>query len=43
VDRSEAETIYDAGRKVVVEVLWAMDRRIQELESRVEKLASIVH
>jgi transposase len=38
VDRSEAEAIYDAGREVVVEVLLAMDRRIQQLEARVEKL-----
>ena len=38
MDRSEAEAIYDAGREVVVEVLLAMDRRIQQLEARVEKL-----
>jgi transposase len=38
VDRAEAEAIYDAGREVVVEVLLAMDRRIQQLEARVEKL-----
>jgi transposase len=38
VDRSEAEAIYDAGREVVVEVLLGMDRRIQQLEARVEKL-----
>jgi transposase len=38
VDRSEAEAIYDAGREVVVEVLLAMDRRIRQLEARVEKL-----
>jgi transposase len=38
VDRSEAEAIYDAGREAVVEVLLAMDRRIRELEARVEKL-----
>jgi transposase len=38
VDRSEAEAIYDAGREAVVEVLLAMDRRIQQLEARVEKL-----
>jgi len=38
VERSEAEAIYDAGREVVVEVLLAMDRRIQQLEARVEKL-----
>jgi transposase len=38
VDRREAEAIYDAGRETVVEVLLAMDRRIQQLEARVEKL-----
>jgi transposase len=38
VDRAEAEAIYDAGRQVVVEVLLRMDRRIQQLETRVEKL-----
>jgi transposase len=38
VDRVEAETIYEAGREVVVEVLLRMDRRIQQLEARVEKL-----
>jgi transposase len=38
VDRAEAEAIYDAGREVVVEVLLRMDRRIQQLETRVEKL-----
>jgi len=38
VERSEAEAIYDAGREAVVEVLLAMDRRIQQLEARVEKL-----
>jgi transposase len=38
VDRREAEAIYDAGREAVVEVLLAMDRRIQQLEARVEKL-----
>jgi len=38
VDRREAEAIYDAGREAVVEVLLAMDRRIRELEARVEKL-----
>jgi len=38
VDRAEAEAIYDAGREVVVEVLLRMDRRIQQLEERVEKL-----
>jgi transposase len=38
VKRAEAEAIYDAGREAVVEVLLAMDRRIQQLEARVEKL-----
>ena len=38
VDRAEAEAIYDAGREVVVEVLLRMDRRVQQLEARVEKL-----
>ena len=35
VERAEAEAIYDAGRETVVEVLLAMDRRIQQLEARV--------
>jgi len=38
VERAEAEAIYDAGREAVVEVLLAMDRRIQQLEARVAKL-----
>jgi hypothetical protein len=38
VERAEAEAVYDAGREVVVEVLLAMDRRIRQLEARVEKL-----
>jgi transposase len=38
VERAEAEAIYDAGREAVVEVLLAMDRRIQQLEARVQKL-----
>jgi len=38
VERAEAEAIYDAGREAVVEVLLAMDRRIRQLEGRVEKL-----
>jgi transposase len=38
VERSQAEAIYDAGRETVVEVLLAMDRRIHQLEARVEKL-----
>ncbi|MGN6371733.1 MAG: IS66 family transposase [Solirubrobacteraceae bacterium] len=38
MERTEAEAIYDAGRDVVVEVLLRMDRRIQQLEGRVERL-----
>jgi hypothetical protein len=38
VERHEAEAIYDAGREVVVEVLLRMDRQIQQLTGRVEKL-----
>jgi len=38
VERAEAEAIYDAGRGAVVEVLLAMDRRIAQLEARVEQL-----
>ena len=38
MDGAEAEAIYDAGREVVVEVLLRMDRRIQQLEARVERL-----
>ncbi len=38
MERAEAEAIYDAGREAVVEVLLAMDRRIQQLEARVETL-----
>ena len=38
VERSEAEAVYDAGREVVVEVLLRMDRQIQELTARVERL-----
>ena len=38
MERAEAEAIYDAGREAVVEVLLAMDRRIGQLEARVEKL-----
>jgi transposase len=38
VERVEAEAIYGAGREAVVEVLLAMDRRIVQLEARVEKL-----
>jgi transposase len=35
VERAEAEAIFDAGREAVVEVLLAMDRRIQQLEAHV--------
>ena len=38
VERAEAGAIYDAGREAVVEVLLAMDRRIAQLEARVEQL-----
>jgi Family of unknown function (DUF6444) len=38
VERSEAEAIYDAGREVVVEVLLRMDRQIQQLTARVDRL-----
>ena len=38
MERAEAEAIFDAGREAVVEVLLAMDRRIRQLEARVEKL-----
>jgi transposase len=38
VERREAEAIYDAGREVVVEVLLRMDRQIQALTGRVERL-----
>ncbi len=38
MERAEAEAVYDAGREAVVEVLLAMDRRIRQLEARVEKL-----
>jgi transposase len=38
VERVEAEAIFDAGREAVVEVLLAMDRRVVQLEARVEKL-----
>jgi transposase len=37
VERAEAEAIYDAGRKVVVEVLLGMDRQIQALTERVAR------
>jgi transposase len=38
VERAEAEAIYAVGREAVVEVLLAMDRRIAQLEARVELL-----
>jgi hypothetical protein len=38
VERHEAEAIYDAGREVVVEVLLRMDRQIQLLTGRVDRL-----
>ena len=38
MERAEAEAIYAAGREAVVEVLLAMDRRIAQLEARVEQL-----
>jgi transposase len=38
VERAEAEAIYDVGREVVVEVLLRMDRQIQQLTARVERL-----
>jgi transposase len=38
VERHEAEAIYDAGREVVVEVLLSMDRQIQQLTARVDRL-----
>ena len=38
MERAEAESIYDAGRVAVVEVLLRMDRQIQQLIGRVERL-----
>lgn len=38
MERREAEAIYDAGREVVVEVLLRMDRQIQQLSARVDRL-----
>lgn len=38
MERSEAEAVYDAGREVVVEVLLRMDRQVEALTARVEKL-----
>lgn len=37
MERVEAEAIYDAGREAVVDVLLAMDRRIEQLESHVAR------
>jgi transposase len=37
VERAEAEAIYDQGREAVVEVLLAMDSRIQQLEAHVAR------
>jgi transposase len=38
VDRGEAEAIFEAGREVVVGVLLGMDRQIQTLTARVDRL-----
>ncbi len=38
MERREAEAIYDAGREVVVEMLLRMDRQIQQLTARVDRL-----
>ncbi len=38
VERVDAEASYDAGREAMVVVLLAMDRRVGQLEERVEKL-----
>jgi transposase len=38
VERADAEAIYDAGREVVVEALLRMDRQIEALTARVDKL-----
>jgi transposase len=38
VERREAEAIYDGGRDVVVEVLLRMDRQIEQLTARVDRL-----
>ena len=38
MERAEAEAIYDAGREVVVEVLLRMDRQIEAVTERVERL-----
>jgi transposase len=38
VERAEAEVIYEAGREVVVEVLLRMDRQIEQLGARMDRL-----
>jgi transposase len=38
MDRSEAEAIYDAGRKACVKVLLALANQVERLEGRVERL-----
>ncbi|HEX6228429.1 MAG TPA: IS66 family transposase [Solirubrobacterales bacterium] len=38
MERSEAEAIYDSGRKACVEVLLALARQVERLEGRVERL-----
>jgi hypothetical protein len=38
VERVDAEAVYYAGREAVVEVALVMDRRIQQLEARVQML-----
>ena len=38
MERYEAEAIFAAGREAVVEVLLRMDRQIQTLTARVERL-----
>ena len=38
VERAEAEAVYAAGREAVVEVLLRMDRQIQALTGRVQRL-----
>ena len=38
MERREAEAIYDAGREAVVEVLLGMDRLVQQLTARVDRL-----
>lgn len=38
MDRSEAEAIYDSGRKACVKVLLALANQVERLEGRVERL-----